>query len=307
MSDITEFNLLQDRFRGVLIGLAVGDALGGPLEFQPASPPGSYVTEMVGGGWQQLDPGEWTDDTAMSLCVTESLLVKRVFDPDDIAGRFVGWLKSQPKDIGVHTNRVLQSIASGETWETASLQTHEMQPDDAGNGSLMRCAPLSLFFFRHPEFLSELSPILSRITHAHPDCEQACVFVNVLISALLHGVRTVDAIESAYEAIPSASPELTERIGRAMGPECLAQPTGWVLDTLEVSLWHFLHTETFEDAIVNCINAGGDADTIGAITGAIAGARYGFSGIPGRWIAALRAAQPIKEYADRLLDLAYTS
>jgi ADP-ribosyl-[dinitrogen reductase] hydrolase len=307
MSDITEFNLLQDRFRGVLIGLAVGDALGGPLEFQPASPTGSYVTEMVGGGWQQLDPGEWTDDTAMSLCVTESLLVKRVFDPDDIASRFVGWLKSQPKDIGVHTNRVLQSIAAGETWETASLQTHEMQPDDAGNGSLMRCAPLSLFFFRHPEFLSELSPILSRITHAHPDCEQACVFVNVLISALLHGVRTVDAIESAYEAIPSASPELTERIGRAMGPECLAQPTGWVLDTLEVSLWHFLHTETFEDAIVNSINMGGDADTIGAITGAIAGARYGYAGIPGRWIAALRAAQPIKEYADRLLDLAYVS
>src|SRR5262245_48665705 len=103
--------ILRDRFRGVLLGVAVGDALGAPLEFQPARQPDNWVTEMIGGGWQQLEPGEWTDDTQMTLSVVESLLTKRVFDPDDIARRFVLWLNSGPKDIGVHTQRVLSAIS----------------------------------------------------------------------------------------------------------------------------------------------------------------------------------------------------
>src|SRR5258708_38659476 len=95
---------LQDRFRGVLVGLAVGDALGGPVEFQPARAPEHYVTEMIGGGWQQLAPGEWTDDTQMALCIVESLLAKKVFDPDDIARRFIQWMNTGPKDIGLQTS-----------------------------------------------------------------------------------------------------------------------------------------------------------------------------------------------------------
>ena len=200
MSRISDADPILDRFLGTVLGSAVGDAMGGPLEFQPPSPPDSFVTEMTGGGWQQLEPGEWTDDTQMTICVIESLLAKRVFDPDDIAKRFVDWMKSQPKDIGVHTNKILQAISDGESWDSASHDAYVDNPTNAPNGSLMRCAPLSLYFFRHSEFLTELSPVLSRITHAHPDCEWACVFLNVLITELLGGGRVIDAIEVAYNA-----------------------------------------------------------------------------------------------------------
>jgi ADP-ribosyl-[dinitrogen reductase] hydrolase len=297
----------RDRFRGVLLGLAVGDALGGPLEFQPARDPDNFVTEMIGGGWQRLAPGEWTDDTQMTLCVVESLLTKKVFDPDDIARRFVTWMKSGPKDIGLHTQRVLNAISKGDPWEQASRDAQEANPDNAPNGSLMRCAPLALFFFRHPEYTAELSPVLSRITHAHPDCEWACVCANVAIAKMLLGHNKHEAVEAAYEACHGASQELRDRIGRAMEPRCDTRPTGWVLDTLEVALWSFLHTSTFEDAVVLAVNRGDDADTVGAVTGALAGARYGLSEIPSRWLAPLKERSFLLDYADRLCELAEPS
>jgi ADP-ribosyl-[dinitrogen reductase] hydrolase len=308
IGDTPEQNeIRRDRFRGVLLGLAVGDALGGPLEFQPARDPDNFVTEMIGGGWQRLAPGEWTDDTQMTLCVVESMLTKKVFDPDDITRRFVTWMKSGPKDIGLHTQRVLSAISKGDPWEQASRDAQEINPDNAPNGSLMRCAPLSLFFYRHPEYVAELAPVLSRVTHAHPDCEWACVCVNVALAQMLLGQNKHEAVEAAYEACDGASPELRERIGRAMEPRCDTRPTGWVLDTLEVALWSFLHTSSLEDAIVVAVNRGDDADTVGAVTGALAGARYGFSGIPDHWFTPLKEKYFLLDYADRLYEIAETS
>jgi len=298
---------VRDKFRGVLLGLAVGDALGAPLEFQPARSIDSLVTEMIGGGWQQLAPGEWTDDTQMTLCIVESLLTKRVFDPDDIARRFVLWMKSGPKDIGLHTGRVLEAIRHGDPWEEASRDIQDLYPDNASNGSLMRCAPLALLFYRHPEVLQSLSPVLSRITHSHPDCEQACVFLNVAIALLLLGKRPSDVIEETYELCDAASPDLKARIGRAMEPRNATAPTGHVLDTLEVAIWSYLHTHSFEAAVIAVVNRGADADTVGAVTGALAGARYGLSGIPQRWILALKEAEYLLNYADRLFELAQAS
>ena len=298
---------LRDQFRGVIIGLAIGDALGGPLEFQPARDLDSLVTEMIGGGWQRLAPGEWTDDTQMTLCVVESLLTKRVFDPDDIARRFVLWMKTGPKDIGLHTGRVLDAISRGDHWETASREVQSLNPDNASNGSLMRCAPLSLFFYRHPEVLQSLSPVLSRITHAHPDCEQACVFLNVTIALLLLEKRPGDVIELAYDACEAATPELKERVGRALEVRNITSPTGYVLDTLEVALWAYQHTHSFEAAVIAAVNRGADADTVGAVTGALAGARYGLSGIPQRWLLLLKEAPFLLNYADALFDLVQAS
>ncbi len=295
---------LRDRFRGVLLGLATGDALGGPLEFQPARTPGNYLTEMVGGGWQKLAPGEWTDDTQMALCVVESLLTKRVFDPDDIARRFVVWMKSNPKDIGLHTRRVLDAISHGDPWADASREAQALDPDNAPNGSLMRCAPLALFFCRHPEYAASLSPVLSRITHAHIDCEWACVFLNVAIVRLLNGMRRTESIERAYEACDGASQSLKDRIGSAMQTRCEVSPTGYVLDTLEVAVWSFLHTTSFEDAVLEAVNRGADADTVGAVVGALAGARYGMSNIPTRWLMALKESSFLISYSDNLYDLA---
>src|SRR5262249_4803624 len=160
------------------------------------------------------------------------------------------------------------------SWEQASRDVQELDPANAPNGSLMRCAPLALFFYRSPDFAAQLSPVLSRITHGHTDCECSCVFVNVLITHLLAGKNATDAVEAAYEASDNASSDLKARIGYAMMPKCDTLPTGWVLDTLEVALWSFLHTSSFEAALLVAVNRGADADTVGAVTGAISGARY---------------------------------
>lgn len=295
---------LPDRFRGVLLGLAVGDALGAPLESQPARTPEHYLTEMVGGGWQKLAPGEWTDATEQTLCIVESLLTKRVFDPDDIARRFVVWMQSNPKDIGLHTRRVLDAIQKGDSWEEAGKETQALAPDNAPNGSLMRSAPLALFFCRHAEYVASLSPVLSRITHTHPDCEWSCVFLNVAIVGLLTGLSKTEAVELAYDAIDGASQALKDRVGQAMQPTCEVAPTGYVLDTLQVALWAFLHTKTFEDAVITAVNRGSDADTVGAVVGALAGARYGMSQIPARWLIAVKESAFLIDYSDRLYDLA---
>jgi len=296
--------LLRDRFRGVILGSAIGDALGGPLEFQPPPSPDALVTDMIGGGWQQLEPGEWTDDTHMSLCVAESLLAKKVFDPDDIAARFVGWMQSQPKDIGIHTQRILQQIADGGKWDSVSYADYIADPQNASNGSIMRCAPLSLFMCHHIEYLTDLSPVLSQITHAHPECQWSCVFLNILIASLLVCGRVIDAVEMAYESIAGCPPTLAERIGTAMSSECRIEPSGYVLDTLEVALWVFLHTEDFESALVTAINRGGDTDSVGAVTGALAGAWYGASRIPDRWIRDVQNPERLIVCADGLYELA---
>jgi ADP-ribosyl-[dinitrogen reductase] hydrolase len=306
MSDLDPLSTesLRDRFRGSLVGLAVGDALGAPLEFQPARDPAEYVTDMIGGGWLKLLPGEWTDDTEMTLCVVESLLARRVFDPDDIAGRFVAWMRTRPPDIGLHTGRVLNLIEQGTPWEAASREVQDNDSESAPNGSLMRCSPLALFFYRHPDFVAELSPVLSRITHAHPDCEWACVFLDVTIALLLVGHTGEDAVNAAYDVCRDASDALRERINLAMEPDCDVSPSGWVLDTLQVALWAFLHSATFEGTLVTAVNRGADADTVGAVAGTLAGARYGLSGIPERWLTPLRDRDGLVDRADRLLELA---
>lgn len=295
---------LADRFRGVLLGLAIGDALGAPLEFQERRDPTQYVTEMVGGGWLQLPPGHWTDDTQMTLCIVDSLLTKRVFDPDDIAQRFVAWLQTNPADVGNHTRYVLSSIGKGVPWEIASVKAQEESPHNAPNGSLMRCAPLALFFYQNPDYVATLSPVLSRITHAHTDCEQSCVFLNVAIVHLLNGASKQSAVQEAERACLQASEELRSRFRRLHEPHNNTSPTGYVLDTLETATWAFLHTASFEAALVEVVNRGADADTVGAVCGALSGAYYGLSAIPERWYRTLLAQEQLRERADHLLKIA---
>ena len=298
---------LRDRFRGVLLGLAIGDALGAPLEFQEPRDPTHYVTEMIGGGWLQLPPGVWTDDTQMTLCIVDSLLTRRVFDPDDIAQRFVTWLQSNPPDVGNHTRYVLTSISKGVPCETASVKAQEGAPHNAPNGSLMRCAPLALFFYQNPDYVATLSPVLSRITHAHADCEQSCVFLNVAIAILLTGANKHTAVQEAERACYMASEELRSRLRRAQEATNNTSPTGHVLDTLEVAIWAFLHTSSLEAALIEVVNRGADSDTVGAVCGALAGAYYGLSGIPERWYNALFEHENFLERADRLLEIAQTA
>ena len=253
---------MADRFRGVMVGIAAGDALGAPLEFGPPRPKHNLLREMIGGGPFGWKPGEWTDDTQMALCITKSLRKLGRVDPDDIASRFVAWFESSPPDVGTHTGSVLRQIQRGLPWAAASAQAQEINPNAAGNGSLMRTAPLALFASQFAvEEIVERSRTVSRITHTHDDCQWACAALNVAIVRLLHGDTRDSALSAALGACIHGSDNVINCLSRARYPQNTTSPSGHVLATLEVAFWAFLHTESFEEAVVEVINRGDDLDT----------------------------------------------
>lgn len=294
-----------DRYRGVLVGSAAGDALGATVEFMDRHEIRSRYgrhTEIVGGGWLSLPAGEVTDDTQMALCIARSIAERGTFDSEDIADRFVEWYHSNPPDIGNTTRLALQYLAGGLDWREAGLRTHErMRPRDASNGSLMRCAPVALFARGDADALANHSADSSRITHANPLAVDACVALNAAIAALLDDPGC-DPIEVATEA--ASEPEVRDVL--VIVPGLGAEPedaSGFVLATLQCAFWAVTHHDTLEAAIVAAVNLGEDADTTGAVAGALAGARWGHQAIPTRWRDALLAHDELVTLADRLFAL----
>lgn len=287
-----------DRLRGIAVGAAVGDALGMPLEFLPARPVGAFETDMVKGS---LPAGSFTDDTEMALALSESLLITHPLDPNDLAGRFAGWYHSNPPDIGIHTSHVLGLIAKGTPWREASTTVHRANPISASNGSLMRCWPVAIACWNNSAYLVAESRLQSEVTHMHKDCIDACVFTNLLISRIVNGRQTSPPGALLREGIAIAVEKVTFdpdfRTVIDLAPVRLRKDlpnSGWVRHTLESALWAVLTTQSFEDALIQAVNLGNDADTTGAVTGAIAGAMYGFSSIPSRWKDLLHGEYPLK-------------
>jgi ADP-ribosyl-[dinitrogen reductase] hydrolase len=281
-----------DRIRGTAVGAAVGDALGMPLEFGPSRPADDLERTMRAG---RLPAGTFTDDTEMALALAESLLAARPLDPADLANRFVAWLQAGPGDVGIQTHDVLARIAAGEPWAQAVAAVQQARPDAAGNGSVMRCWPVALAYWDDLAGLERDSALQSRVTHAHPDCVAGCVFVNVALYHLLRGTPPAEAIAMASESVDLSAglrALLASAAGRGRGE--LAN-SGWVRHTLESAVWGLLTTSTFEDALVQVVNLGRDADTAGAVVGALAGAAYGLPAIPTRWRAALRGTWPLRQ------------
>lgn len=269
-----------DRIRGVAVGAAVGDALGMPLEFKPQQQENHLVTEMLP---DRLPAGTFTDDTEMALALAESILDQRSLDPVDLGKRFVAWMGGNPPDIGIHTRTVLNLIASGHTWERAVAEVQRQNPSSAGNGSVMRCWPVSLVWWHDIKTLIRDSILQSQVTHPHAECVYGSAFVNVTIAYLLHGIAPKDAIHQAIQKVKLPH-ELRKVIDQAPDKErCDLQNTGWVRHTLESVVWGFLTTGSFEDALIRVVNLGSDADTAGAVVGALAGAAYGINAIPARW------------------------
>jgi ADP-ribosyl-[dinitrogen reductase] hydrolase len=294
------------RFDGCLVGLAVGDALGMPAEGLSAAEVRQrfgLLREMVD-AW--LPAGSTTDDTAMALCIAESLAELGEFDPDDVARRFLAWYRTHPPDMGIHTRHVLSLMDRGMDWREASaLVERQNAPFTAGNGSLMRCAPLALRYCHDPQRLIVVSQESSRITHAHPLAQAACAFFNLLLSRLLLGWEREDALAYALEGTGEAPPELRERAASARHKTAGQVATsGYVLDTLECALWAWWHYDDFEEALVAVVNLGGDADTNGAVAGALLGARMGLPAIPQRWRAGVSIASHCQGLARRLHELA---
>jgi ADP-ribosyl-[dinitrogen reductase] hydrolase len=303
-----------DRARGVLLGLACGDALGRPVEFMDADQiqrRNGMVTTMLGNGTHRQPKGTITDDTEMALCIARSLVDRGQFDPEDIAARFVDWYESGPFDIGLMTRDALGQIQSGSTWDEAGKAVWEGRAEgqNAGNGSLMRCAPLGIAFQGNLDALSTISHKSSSITHYDRRCRYGCEILNHTIAGFLRErddplAKALDRVEDAPEELVSAVSPVPENVE----PKGLAT-NGYVVTTLQTALYQALTADTAPEAIVEAVNLGGDTDTLGAITGAVAGARFGAESLPEEWVADLRETdeEELTHLADELSGVAVDS
>jgi ADP-ribosyl-[dinitrogen reductase] hydrolase len=299
----------RDRVRGSLQGLAVGDALGTTLEFRS---PGTFdpIADMLGGGPFDLHPGEWTDDTSMALCLAESLVETGRFDPVDQLKRYVRWwneghMSSNGRcfDIGNTVRAALERFErTGEPW---CGSTHE---HSAGNGSLMRMAPVPLFFSSDPATAIELAGESSRTTHGAATAIDACRYMSALILGALSGATKEELLAPMFSPLEGhwdehpLAPEIAEIASgsflRREPPEI--KGSGWVVRSLEAALWAFSRSESFQEGCLLAINLGDDADTTGAIFGQLAGAYYGEQGLPARWRDLLAHRPLIENTADSL-------
>lgn len=302
-----------ERFRGCLLGLAVGDAVGTTLEFRP---PGSFspLEDMIGGGPFNLQAGEWTDDTSMALCLAESLVEKQSFDPRDQIERYVRWyrqgyLSSNGRcfDIG---GTVRQALARFEL--TGQPYSGSTDPYSAGNGSLMRLAPVPMAYAFQPAAAIELAGDSSRTTHGAPAAVDACRYYAALLVGALQGVSKEDLLSASYSPLPGywQTHPLEASIAEiAQGSFKTRQPpqikgSGYVVQALEAALWAFHHSDSFRQGCLLAANLGDDADTTAAIYGQLAGAYDGEAGIPPTWLQRLAMRDLIVTLADRLYQLA---
>ncbi len=301
----TDPHLLVAKARGCLLALACGDALGGPIEFMgraEITARHGRVTDFIGGGVFALRPGETTDDTAMTLDLARSLAELGRVDPEDIARRWVAWMRTGPKDIGTTTSEALGLIEDGTSWQEAGvLVDDKAEPYGGalGNGSIMRCAPLALFLHDSLDQLAQASIDTSRITHANPICEWSAAALNLIIAELLHG-RHAGMVERVAQQIPEPDVrEILEGVGHK--DEGALRSSGHILHTLESALWAFGNSESLEEALVIAANLGEDTDTRAAVTGALAGAHYGENAIPSRWLEKLEGREELGTLAERLV------
>lgn len=302
---------LLSRFTGSLLGLAVGDALGAPVEFEPRGnfPP---ITDFRGGGPFNLKAGDWTDDTSLALCLAESLVEQRGFDPRDQAERYVRWWREGHLsctgncfDIGNTTKASLQRFL-----DTGNPYSGPIAPETGSNGSLMRLAPVPLFFHAHPVDAVEYSGLSSKTTHGAAAAVDSCRYLGALITGALVGESKEALLAERYEparGIWEKKPLMPEVNAVASGSFRLSEPpeikaAGTAVNTLEAALWAFNKGGSFEEGCLLAVNLGDDSDTVGAVYGQLAGAHYGVEGIPVRWIKELSNAEIICDMAEKLFN-----
>ncbi|WP_338466247.1 ADP-ribosylglycohydrolase family protein [Novosphingobium sp. ZN18A2] len=272
-----------DRARGALLGLAVGDAIGTTLEFtRRDSHP--LIEDMTGGGPFGLEPGEWTDDTAMALALAETFQSVGPFE-DELMARFLKWYEEGENsctgtcfDIGVTTRQALMRFkASGDP--IAGLT----DPMSAGNGSLMRLAPVALRYLWDADKRRDHAARQSRTTHGAPEAVDACVaFADVLADAIVGQTRS-HVLRTRNGPYAGAIAPIMAGSWRGKARDAI-RSSGYVAHSLEAALWCVARTGTFADAVLLAANLGDDADTTAAITGQLAGALHGLSGIPPHWL-----------------------
>ncbi|MCA1991704.1 MAG: ADP-ribosylglycohydrolase family protein [Coleofasciculus sp. S288] len=301
-----------ERYRGCLLGLAIGDAVGTTLEFQS---PGTFtpINDMVGGGPFRLKPGQWTDDTSMALCLAESLIEQHGFEPTDQLEKYLKWYREG------HLSSTGECFDIGNTVQTALVQFEKTRqpycgsthPRSAGNGSIMRLAPVPLFFAKNPQEAIAKSAESSRTTHGAATAVDACRYLGALLVGAVNGASREELLSNHYSPIPGYWDEnpLVEQIAEiAAGSFKYREPpqiqgTGYVVKSLEAALWAFERSDSFKEGCLLAVNLGDDADTTGAVYGQLAGAFYGEQGIPEDWRNRLAFSDLIKSYAEQLFSL----
>lgn len=285
---------LFDRARAAFLGVAVGDALGATTEFMtPAEIRARYGVHdrIAGGGWLHLKPGQVTDDTEMSLCIARAVCDAGGWDLRAVAEALARWLRGKPMDVGAACRRGIRAyILNGQL---------EAPPNewDAGNGGVMRMAPIALLTLGSDERLERLARAQARLTHNHPLSDAACRCVGRMVQQGILGKPREDLFEEARELV-RRHPEF--RFDAYRG-----EASGYVVHTMQTVFHHFFGASTFEECLVRTVNQGGDADTTGAIAGMIAGAFYGSAAIPDKWLRKLdgRVREEVENHARRLVLL----
>lgn len=298
-----------ERYRGCLLGLAAGDALGTTLEFKP---PGTFgvLTDMVGGGPFGLEAGQWTDDTSMALCLAESLTECGGFHPLDQMRRYVRWYREgywsstgTCFDIGGTVRDALERFE-----QTGEPFSGSIRRSASGNGSLMRLAPVPMFYARHPREAIVRSGDSSLTTHGSIIAVDACRYYGGLLVGALAGADKEELLQPRYSPEPGfwdrypLVPEIDEvasgSFRRRQPPEIAG--TGYVVRSLEAALWAFQQSDSFEEGCFLAAHLGDDADTTAAIYGQLAGAYYGEAAIPESWRGKLAMRDEIAAMAERL-------
>ncbi|WP_297206523.1 ADP-ribosylglycohydrolase family protein [uncultured Pluralibacter sp.] len=303
---------LQERATGALAGLALGDALGTTLEFQ-ARPARPVITDMVGGGPFHLQPGQWTDDTSMMLCLADSLIENGGSDPADQMRRYINWRDRGHNsctgtcfDIGNTVARALRVFE-----QTGNGLAGSTSESSAGNGSLMRVAPVALLAHGAGlPYAMALAAESSATTHAERRCIDACQYMTFLIYTLLNAsgqpeksALLADDAPGLGQYLAAMHPDTRRIISGSYRHKTRDEisSSGYVLSSLEAALWCFWHSGTFAEGALLAANLGDDADTIAAIYGQLAGAWYGYPALPESWLARLAWKDEISHRALLLL------
>jgi ADP-ribosyl-[dinitrogen reductase] hydrolase len=292
---------IRDRAVGALMGLAVGDAVGTTLEFKTRD---TYplLTDMVGGGPFRLKPGQWTDDTSMALALAESLITHDPLDPTDLMQRFVSWRDEGAYsctgtcfDIGITVSGALTK------WQrTGDPLGGSTDPQTAGNGSLMRLAPVVLRYWRDRQKLSQAAVLQSQTTHGAAEALSACEGYAEMLADAIEGGSLSEVLRSRDGGYAGRISAIFNGSWRGKQRDEIAS-SGYVAHSLEAAIWAVARTADFRSAVLTAANLGGDADTTAAIAGQLAGALYGCSGIPDEWLRRLAWNDRVRSLASRLL------
>jgi len=305
---------MKGHVRDGILGVAVGDAVGLPVQFAERSERKKHpVTDMTGNGVFHMPAGSWSDDTSLTLCLLDSLSYGK-FNPDDIMQRFGRWLTDgeytpfgESFDIGQGTMEAIERYLNGIPAE----QCGGREASNNGNGSLMRILPLSYYLYLKEgsdcdtETIVKLTDTVSALTHAHDRSKVGCGIYIMTAMELLNGAEKNEAVkktmaraEKYYSEAGREEIQTYHRIaepGFQNLPEEKINSSGYVVDTLEAALWAFLNTETYRDCVLKTTNLGLDTDSVSAVAGGLAGIYYGAEGIPQDWVKAIRRRDWIEE------------